>query len=181
MVSNEPGLMMKRALVRGLLVAIAVAYSSIGFTSSKPAKASAPLSADEVVIYQAILRQYSEKASSPLNVANTTVPLNPDTQTNPCLQGIKLENLPAASYSFHELTGEIVAGTNARLVDPKKHSKIVGLFSMSEIAFDKEHRNAVVGYSLWCGSQCGEGATVVFEQINGVWRDAHRNCGQWIF
>jgi hypothetical protein len=198
--------MVKCALVRGFLVAMAVvAYPSIGFTSSKPAKASAPLSADEVAIYQAIIRQHSAKDSSPLNVANTTVPLNGDSSSNSCLQGIKLENIPAVSHSFHELTEEIVSGANARLVDPKKHSKVArandpdktirqgkpvedavrdafvtGLFSMSEIAFDKEHRYAVVSFSFWCGSLCGHGATVVFEKVNGVWQDAHRNCGQWI-
>lgn len=123
--------MMKRTLVRGLLAAIAVAFPSTpfavkvtGFTNSKPAKALAPLSADEVAIYQAIISHHSAKDSSPLNVAKTTVPFNADSPTNGCLQGIQLENLPAASHSFHELTEEVVSGTNARLVDPKKHSKI---------------------------------------------------------
>jgi hypothetical protein len=32
-------------------------------------------------------------------------------------------------------------------------------------AFDKEHRFGVV--SLWCGSLCRNGSTVVFEKVNG--------------
>lgn len=195
---------MKRALVRGLLAAMAIAYPCIGFTSGKPAKASAPLSAEEIAIYHAILSKHTAKDASPLNVGDTTVPLNADTATNGCLQGIKLENLPAASHSFHSLTEDVVSGINARLVNSKKHLRIArandpektisqgkpvedavrhafitGLFSMSEIAFDKEHRYAAVSYSFWCGSLCGNGATVVFEKVNGVWRDAS-NCGNWI-
>jgi hypothetical protein len=196
--------MMKRALIRALLAAIAVASPSIGFTSGKPAKASAPLSAEELAIYQAILSKHSAKDASPLNVADTTVPFTADMATNGCLQGIKLGNLPVASHSFHQLTEDLVWGINARLVNSKKHLKIArandpsktirrgksvedavrnafvtGLFSMSEIAFDKEHRYAVVSYSFWCGSLCGNGATIVFENVNGVWGDAS-NCGNWI-
>jgi hypothetical protein len=55
-----------------------------------------------------------------------------------------------------------------------------GLFSMSEIAFDKEHHFAVVRYSFWCGSLCGHGSTLVFEKVNGEWRNANRLCGGWI-
>jgi len=91
------------------------------------------------------------------------------------------------------------------LVDPKQHAKVVhsndpsntiprgksvgdavrdafatGLFSMSEIAFDKEHRFAAVSYRFWCGSLCGNGSTIVFETVDGEWKDAIPNCGVWI-
>lgn len=115
---------MKRALVRCLLAAIAVAYPSISFTSIKPTKDSAPLSADEIAIYQAILSKHTAKHATPLNVANTTVPFVADTSTSGCLKGITLDNLLAASHSFNKLTEEVVSGINAKLVNPKKHSKI---------------------------------------------------------
>jgi hypothetical protein len=204
-VSNEAGSsMIKPAFVRGVMAAIVITYSFVGLTSDKPAKASAPLSSDEVAIYQAILTQQNTKESSPLNVATTTVPFAKDSATNDCLQDIKLENVPAVSHSFHELTEEVVSKTDARLVNPKEHSKIAhandpektmkegksvddavrgafasGLFSMSEIAFDKERRYAVVSYSFWCGTLCGQGATVLFKKVNGVWR-AERYCTRWI-
>jgi hypothetical protein len=143
-------------------------------------------------------------------VSVTTFPLSPDSPTsglsrNEYLHSIRLENLSAASHSFHELTPDDLPGTNARLVGPKKHAKIArandpdktiregksvenavkdafatGLFSMSEIAFDKDRHYAVVSYSFWCGSLCGHGATVVFEKVNGEWRNANRNCGGWV-
>ena len=195
---------MKPALVRGLLAAILLTYPFVGVTSDKPTKASAPLTPDEVAIYQAILSEQNTKESSPLNVAETTVPFAVGSLTHDCLQDIKLDNVPAASHSFHELTEEVVSKTNARLVDPKKHSKIArandpdktmregksvkdavqgafatGLFSMSEIAFDKEQRYAVVSYGFWCGALCGHGGTVLFKKVNGAWR-AERDCARWI-
>jgi hypothetical protein len=54
-----------------------------------------------------------------------------------------------------------------------------GLFSMSEIAFDKGHRFAAVRYSFWCGSLCGHGSTLIFEKVHGEWRKV-RNCGGWV-
>jgi hypothetical protein len=91
------------------------------------------------------------------------------------------------------------------LVDPKKQGKIVhsndpsntirkgksvenavndafatALFSMSEIAFDKEHHFGVVSYFFRCGSLCGNGSTIVFEKVDGVWKNANRNCGGWV-
>jgi len=90
------------------------------------------------------------------------------------------------------------------LVDPKKQTKIVhsndpsdtirngksvkdavtdafgtALFSMSEIAFDKDHHFAVVSYHFWCGSLCGNGSTIVFEKLNGAWKK-NCDCGGWI-
>jgi hypothetical protein len=51
---------------------------------------------------------------------------------------------------------------------------------MSEIAFDKDHRFGVVSYSFWCGSLCGNGSTLVFEKVDGVWKNANRPCGGWV-
>lgn len=201
---------MRAAFVSSLLLAIALAYPSTVFARNKPVKTTTPLGADELAIYKAILQQYDASDSGTLNVSATTVPLNPDSPTSGlsrdgCLEDIQLENLYAASHSFHELPPEILTGTNAKLVDPKKHAKVArandpdktmregksvedsvrgafatGLFSMTEIAFDKDRRYAVVSYSFWCGSLCGHGKTIVFEKVNGVWRNANRNCGDWI-
>jgi hypothetical protein len=200
----------KVAFLSSLLLAVALACPSTSFASNKPVKTTTPLGADEVAIYNAILQQYSANDSGAVNVSATTVPLNPDSPTSGlsrdgCLQGIQLENLYAASHSFHELPPEVLNGTKAELVDPKKHSKIArandperttrqgksvedavrgafatGLFSMTEIVFDKDRHYAVVSYSFWCGSLCGHGKTLVFEKTNVLWRNANRSCGGWI-
>jgi len=55
-----------------------------------------------------------------------------------------------------------------------------GLFSSSEIAFDKEQRRALVGYSFVCGSLCGSGGVWLFEKVDGVWRKSEHVCGGWV-
>jgi hypothetical protein len=201
---------MKRAFFPACLMVLVLACPLTNATSKKPIKATIPLGADEVAIYSAVLRQYSGNDDSALNVSLRTYPLDPSSplsglQAADCLKGIQLENLSMASRSFHELSPDILPGKRMKLVDPKKQSRIVhsndpsntirkgepvkdavenafstALFSMSEIAFDKEHRFAVVSYMFWCGSLCGNGSTLVFEKVKGQWRNANRNCGSWI-
>jgi hypothetical protein len=92
-----------------------------------------------------------------------------------------------------------------RLVDPGKQAKLVrendpyntmlkgatasgavrkaystALFSLSEIAFDREQRHAAVSYSFWCGGLCGHGYTLIFEKIGNGWKKTDRHCGGWI-
>lgn len=149
-------------------------------------------------------------APATLNVAATTHPLDLrsplDTLSDTgCLKGLRLDNLATASRSFHELSQDILPNNIAHLVDPKKQKKIAhdndpdktmregksvdtavrdafgtALFSLSEIAFDKEHTHAVVSYTFWCGSLCGNGATWVFEKLGNEWKKTDRNCGSWI-
>jgi hypothetical protein len=201
---------MKRAVLLPLILTIVLACPSIGFTSDKPVKATTPLSEDEAAIYKAVLRHYSKGENAALNVAQNTYPLDPSSpmsglQGETCLKDIRLDNLSTTAHSFHELKPDVLPGKKMQLVDPEKQGKIVrsndpsttirkgkkvdnavesafatALFSMSEIAFDKEHRFAVVSYRFWCGSLCGHGSTLVFEKVNGVWRNANRNCGGWI-
>ena len=178
--------------------------------SDKPVKATFPLSADEVSIYNAVLRHYGGDKDTALNVSQTTYPLDPDSPMDglkgaECLKGIHLENIAVVPHSFHELPPDVLPGKKMKLVDPRKQTTIVrsndpsktirkgkpvgdalesaystALFSMSEIGFDKDHRFAVVSYRFWCGSLCGNGSTLVFEKVKGEWRNANRNCGSWI-
>lgn len=191
-----------------LVLVVAFCCPSTSSSENKPVKATTPLSADEVAIYKAVLQQYSSKEAGNLHVSNTTYPLNPDSPTSGLASSncanIQLENLGTVSHSFHDLPSDVLTGDGVVLVDPKKQAKIVhsndpsntirkgksvqnavadafgtGLFSMSEIAFDKHHHFAVVSYAFWCGSLCGNGSTIVFEKINGVWVK-NRKCGGWV-
>lgn len=204
---------MRKVLLVALILSFVLCSPLTAFTEDKPIKATAPLTADEIAIYRAVLlQQYGGSAdSSPLNVSIRTYPLDPESpmsgglKSSDCLKGIRLENLPAAAHSFHELPRDVLTGKQMTLVDPNKHSKIVrsndpsktipkgksvenavedafasGLFSMSEIAFDRERHYAVVSYSFVCGGLCGSGSTIVFEKVNGEWKNAKRNCGSWI-
>ena len=199
---------MKRLLMGSFSIILLVPMLS--FSVDRTIKNATALGADELAIYQAVLRQYLSKEHIPLNVANRTYPLDLSTHSGKlanqqCLDGIILVNIEAASHSYHDLTPNDLAGKGITLVDAKKQSKIVrdrdpgntirrgtpvekavrdafdtGLFSISEIAFDKEHRYAVVSYSFWCGSLCGNGSTLVFEKIASEWKPTSRSCGGWV-
>jgi hypothetical protein len=125
-----------------------------------------------------------------------------------CLKGIQVDSLLSAFHSFHNLTPDVLPRRNVRLVglvNANKQAIIVagndpgdtvgkgksieravrdafatGLFSMSEIAFDREHRHALVSYSFSCGSLCGNGATLVLEKVGGEWKKTDRMCGGWV-
>jgi hypothetical protein len=198
----------RKASFTALILAVALCSPSTSSTNDKPLKATVPLSADEVAIYRAVLQQYSSKDAGSLHVSITAYPLSPDSPgltTPDCLKGIQLESLSMVSHSFHDLPPDVLTGRGMMLVDPKKQTKIVhgndpsntigkgksvenavgdafatALFSMSEISFDKGHHFGVVSYHFWCGSLCGNGSTIVFEKINGVWKNANRNCGGWV-
>lgn len=193
----------------GLLVfalAVALFLPSSEFGAEKAVKSTSPLSADEIAIYQEVLRSYAGKDSESLNVSLRTVPLDITSDTGAeCLKDQQLTGLDSASRTFHEFTPDMLPGKNFKLVDPKKQARTIhnndpsktirdgssvdsavrtafstGLFSMSEIAFDKDHRHAVVHFSFWCGSLCGHGSTKVFEKVGTEWKDTGRNCGGWI-
>ena len=56
---------------------------------------------------------------------------------------------------------------------------VTGLFTFSEIAFNKQHTRAVLWYSFYCGGLCGHGNTVVLKKVNGKWKMS-KTCGGWV-
>ena len=54
-----------------------------------------------------------------------------------------------------------------------------GIFTLSEIAFDKRHQHAVLAYSFVCGGLCGHGNTVVLRKAGGKWKQ-RKTCRSWI-
>jgi hypothetical protein len=189
--------MQRRLSVSAVLVVLLLTYQVASSKSHKPVKSTTALSADEIAI---------TKPSSVLTPEiKTRISTTTGFDQSECLNGVTLENLASASSSYHELPADVLPAKGMRLVDPKKQARIVhsndpsdtirkgepvksaveaafstGLFSMSEIAFDKQHHFAAVRYSFWCGSLCGHGRTLVFENVNGKWQNANRNCGNWI-
>jgi hypothetical protein len=54
-----------------------------------------------------------------------------------------------------------------------------GLFTLSEIIFDKQHRHVLVAYSFWCGMLCGHGNTLILDKVGKKWKVSKR-CGGWV-
>ena len=169
----------------------------------QPVKSMAPLGADEVAIYTAVLHQWNSNARTSLNLADRTFPL--DATNCECLKGMEIQSLVSASHSFHSLTRDVFPERSIRLINANEQVTTIqnndpsnwigrgksvenavndaftnGLFSMSEIAFDRDHRRALVSYSFVCGSLCGNCGTWLFEKVERVWRRTDRVCGGWV-
>ncbi|MBZ5524508.1 MAG: hypothetical protein LAP21_19895 [Acidobacteriia bacterium] len=124
-----------------------------------------------------------------------------------CLKGIELKNLKETASTVHKVDARVLMGKKMVLVDPKKQTALVakydpgsstrlgkpvedavneafqaGLFTLSEIAFDKKHEWAVLSYSFYCGMLCGHGSTVVLKKDTDTqeWKITSRHCSDWI-
>lgn len=173
----------------------------------RPPESRGKLTSDESAVYRAVLKQWVAGDRDPLNVSVETYPLDvlSETPTCECLKGIDRHSLLLASNSVHSLTSDILPRENVRLVDADSRKTLVaqdhrgnsiasnrsvetaveeavrnGLFSLSEIAFDTEHRRAIVSYSFVCGLLCGSGRTLVLEKIGEDWKPAKFECGGWV-
>jgi hypothetical protein len=69
--------------------------------------------------------------------------------------------------------------TDEQLDQSIKSAFDTGLFTLSEIAFDREHLHAAVSYSFVCGGLCGNGDTLVLKKVGHSWKVAKR-CGGWV-
>jgi hypothetical protein len=97
---------------------------------------------------------------------------------DPDQQGKKIEeNDPQKLMKRAIDDGEKV--TDKQLQDSLKDAFASGLFTFTEIAFDKQHRNAVVAYSFVCGGLCGHGNTLVLKKVGQEWR-VKKQCGGWV-
>ena len=187
----------------------ALASESSLAPSHQPIENKLPLNADEIAIYTAVVQKWVSDDPASLNVSNRTLPLEVTSDSTAlincsCDGGIPPETLVKASLSFHRLTPAILP-KEVRLVDPEKQDVSVrandpqntkgkgksvegavanafanGLFSLSEIAFDSEHKHALVRFTFVCGSLCGNGTTALFEKVGGQWNRTDRRCGGWV-
>ena len=63
--------------------------------------------------------------------------------------------------------------------DAVKHAFKNGLFTLSEIVFNKKHNRALVSYSFVCGELCGHGNVLVLKKVGEKWK-VHKTCQGWV-
>jgi hypothetical protein len=54
-----------------------------------------------------------------------------------------------------------------------------GMFSLSEIIFNKKHTKAILQYSFACGRLCGNGGMVLLQKVGNYWK-VKKVCGGWV-
>lgn len=199
----------RRAGVCAFLLLIASACYAQQLAGSKISETLRPLRPDEIAIYRAVLDQWREGENITVHLAEVTNPLTKDdaSSVQECGRGFKLDRAPIGLV--HRFTLEDVeklgpkgtvilvnaeqGGQEVEKNDPRQgitQGKTIddavrngfahGLFTLSEIVFDRGHAHAVVTYGFVCGWLCGHGNTLLMELKNGKWTRAKRMCGGWV-
>jgi hypothetical protein len=175
---------------------------------TKPVVSLSPLTGEQLAVYRAILTSWAGDETSQLDLADRTVPSD-DTSPfhdKDCGKGLDLEPAsPTLVHHFRVADLSQLGSRNIRLVGTERGDKDVqendpghairnggsiddavrngiahGLFTLSEIRFDKTHTHAVVAYSFVCGELCGNGATLILERTKTGWLPTKNRCSQWI-
>jgi len=192
-----------------LFVLMLVAGGSHGLASDekKPIVSDKPLSAEQLAIYRAVLKRFLSDDSGGLNLSIQTVPVETEGPFagHDCVKGLDMEPVqPNIVHAFKNDDLSRLGVSSLRLVDPDQQGKEVkkndpgktirkgvsvddavkngfahALFSLSEISFDKKHEHAIVSYSFWCGSLCGNGGSLVLVRKGEKW-SFQTQCGGWI-
>jgi hypothetical protein len=193
---------MKRSILV-FVISLLVGIWGTAANKNKSTLSKTPLTAEEMELYGIFLDSFVGKGKGAVNFSEKTFPLAFDVPDNEgsCIEGIRLKSLVEAGQTIHMVEASIADGRAIHLVDPSKHKlkdpgKAIekgdsvgnavaagfqaGLLSVSEIAFDEAHHFAVFKFSFICGSLCGRGGTLVFEKIDGRWKQSNRACPSWI-
>jgi hypothetical protein len=162
------------------------AFCKSGIPQTLPTR---PLSTEQMEIYRAFLVHWTwQKKQVPMAASKGSTSMRQNIQTR-----------PSTSSTRRQLPKNIV------LVDPDRQSTVIkgndpdrtmrqgtpvkdavdaafasGLLTLSEFAFDKTHRYAVMSFSFVCGALCGHGETIIFQKLNGKWNRTERRCGGWV-
>jgi hypothetical protein len=154
-----------------------------------------PFTADEIEIYRDFLLHYPGPLSEIIGMQDTTVAFvasvafgdepNPPNLNIPAYHG---RNLPPEVMALTDQTA-VTAGIadKGKLLDPKKRDPGRGpdgfvrtRFTLSEIAFDSKHEQAVFVFAALCGCKGGQGGTVAYELKNGRWKRMRHMLNDWI-
>lgn len=185
-----------------VLAAVARAQSA---SEASPEISEKPLSADQLDIYRAILDKWLGGGKSVVNLSDETRLLQPSDEEG-CGKGLDLEvESPVEIHRFRpEDLGRLGPPKRIALVDPQQQKRAIadndpskkiregatvedavrngyshGLFTFSEIRFNRNHDRAVVAFGFVCGGLCGHGATVLMEKAGSNW-EIRSQCAMWM-
>ncbi|HSY90926.1 MAG TPA: hypothetical protein VK812_06105 [Candidatus Binatus sp.] len=163
----------------------------------KPSVSADPLTAEQVAIYRAALADFKTGRARTPQIANTTVPLRmmsvgrPHSTFVSCVDGIGTPSDQDQHQLVHRLDSSVVAGTDLPLVDfwevpqmrhgpPDPKAPHLGLLTLSEIAFDRDHLRAIVTYDFNCGGLCGGGKMLALTKSGEEWKIS-KICVRWMY
>ncbi len=190
-----------------LVVAISLLAAGLAAPAQENAPLSkAPLNAEQLAVYHFVLAESLGADMIHVNLAARTTLYGIDGASGgaSCGKNLQLESAPTLIHTFSSADLASLGGDAVTLVDPAQGSKDVqandpersmgkgksideavrnafahGLFTLSEIRFDRTHTHAIVSYSFVCGGLCGHGGTLILEKTSTGWRRSGQ-CTDWI-
>jgi hypothetical protein len=170
------------AVVAMVLVGAAGAWAQKAGKDSKPPVSFEMVSDERMVIYKLVVATYRGDASQTLHVGEKTSVLDLSVPLlQGCAQGLMLRGVDDAATTVHKFTDAEALGPEVKLVKGEKPGSMKmrkPTFRLSEIVFDEGHAHAIVSYSSDCGQGCGNGKTVILENVEGNWKIASI-CANW--
>ena len=182
-----------------VVCAVLLSLPSVAASDKMEHYVSTEISPDQVAVYSYILKSYRtllkptyrDMLAKAFYLEEETQPLDLK-ELKPgrgCLKGLDLERIPTdQAPTVHRLSEQKWLPSYVKLTRgaPCKGSPQDGLcsetegtLSLTEIAFDKSHTHALVGFGVRCGLQCGWEQVIVLEKVKGRWQRTNRVCGEW--
>ncbi len=153
--------------------------------TAQPVGSQPTFGSDEIAIYRDFLLHYPEQLSNVIGMQDTTVQFeSPLGSRQPAI----LQGLIVPAYQLRRLPPEIMALTTeqavtariaakGKLIPPSKRGPQQGPdgyvrthLTLSDIAFDPQHKRAAFVFSASCNCLGGQGGVVVYERKNGHWK-----------
>jgi|HubBroStandDraft_1064217.scaffolds.fasta_scaffold63980_2 hypothetical protein len=186
----------------GMFLLLGIGLGNMAWCGSRaaaPQNGNASLTQEQAQVYGDLMESFTKTNFK--YVANRTFPLDLSGvgKDAACLQGFQLRETKESSKAVHSLGPEVLRGHLVRLIDEQEESEILkqrdaevaahgvnsmmdasgmikdpGVLALSEIAFDKGYRFAVLKYVFLCGSHCNSGATLVLEKVGSRWTGTTR-------
>lgn len=182
----------------------AVAFAGAACASAFFGQSSAapPSKTDEAAVYDAVLASWFGKETNHQLVDERlgNAPSSKDPEFKDCTKGLDFPTSSSGIVNERTLVGvplktkgiELVDGSHWKPVDPGQaiaNGKSVdsavrdgfshSLMSFSQIAFSRDGKDALVRFSVTCGSLCGSGATIHLRKHTVGWVIVDR-CSNWI-
>jgi hypothetical protein len=175
-----------------------------------PTLSQDPLTGEQLAVYRTFLRFYANGRNKTLQVADVTERLDSSEvkQDSDCAESfgrVEFESPKQNNPTVHTLAPSLAVAGRIALVDSVKQAETVklndpsqtiregkpvdravsdafasGFLTLSEIAFDRDHRKAVMSYRFVCGRLCGNGAVVMLRRVGRKWKVTKPTCGESI-
>ena len=179
------------------MAGLSLATSAAATEGEKPAPDGAT-TADERAIYDVVLSSWLADNHDRQMVDRRLRPAPSASESAECIKGVRFSDHAGGAEktldrsTFGKLNVELVDGDKWQADDPQKgisrgqsvddavkQAFAHSLVTFSQVALSDDGKDALVSFSMRCGSLCGHGFTLHLHKSGGQWKEAGR-CGGYV-